>query len=203
MLKKAPADLTFTVSWIGNRSQDPAAAQAAQHTARQLFASGCDVIGSGVYTGEVLQTAGQMRTKQTPLWALSYDDVDACGKATRVCLGAPFYNWGPGIIRLVNAARSGKWRSTWLWLGPSWSDINDAQTSSIGFVAGPALTEEAWLQLDTFTKEMGAGRADMFAGPLRYRDGSAFLRPGERVSDIKLWYMKQLLQGMQLQAAVR
>ncbi len=198
VLKKKPAALTFTVTWTGHWYNVPGEVLAPQQATRQLFEAGCDVVVSGIRTVEVLQVADQMRSEDLQLWAIAYDDVGTCDKANAVCLGAPHFNWGPGYIRLVTASRSGTWRSEWLWLEPDWIDMNDAQTSPIGFFAGPALTEDAWMQLDAFAQDLGAGRVNLFKGPLAYRDGSAFLRPGERASDKKLWYIKQVLQGMQV-----
>ena len=195
--KKNLAEFRFAVRWVGHWFHVPGVTQDPDQITRKLFESGCDVVVSGIRTPEVLEVAGRIRDAESPLWAISYDDIGSCEAAAEVCLGTPYVSWGPGYIRLLRASISGGWRSEWLWLGPNWKDMNDGQSSSVGFVVGQALTEDAWMQLDAFGKELGAGRVNLFKGPLAYRDGSAFLRPGEKASDKKVWYMKQLLQGME------
>ncbi len=44
---------------------------------------------------------------------------------------------------------------------------------------------------------LGDGSINLFTGPLNYQDGSPFLGDGEEGSDVQIWYMKQLLEGME------
>ena len=46
-------------------------------------------------------------------------------------------------MRLIKTAMAGSWTPEWLWLGPDWADINDRETSSVGFLPGPALGADA------------------------------------------------------------
>jgi simple sugar transport system substrate-binding protein len=98
---------------------------------------------------------------------------------------------------------SGEWKSNWLWLGPDWKNINNTKTSTVGFVSGPALTSSTGVKLEVFIKNLGSGKLNLFTGPMYYQDGSTFLNAGEVASDNKIWYMKQLLQGMTGQSSAK
>jgi len=92
---------------------------------------------------------------------------------------------------------AGKWEQNWLWLGPDWKNINDPDTSTVGFLPGPALSQSARASLEGFIMELASGRLRLFQGPLDYQDGPAFLKAGETATDKQIWYMKQLLKGME------
>lgn len=89
-----------------------------------------------------------------------------------------------------------KWASKWIWLGPDWKDINNPDTSTVGFVSGPALSTSARQSLDTFIKDLGSKKIELFKGPLNYQDGSPFLKDNQIATDQQVWYLKGLLQGM-------
>ncbi|MCU0280888.1 MAG: BMP family ABC transporter substrate-binding protein, partial [Acidimicrobiia bacterium] len=37
---------------------------------------------------------------------------------------------------------------------------------------------------------------NLFTGPLNYQDGTPFLGEGEVATDLQIWFMEQLLEGM-------
>lgn len=203
VLKKNPNDLKFHVTWIGFWFNIPGVTADPTQVAQNFFNTGYDVVISGIDTTEAVVVAGQKRKAGKEVWAIPYDYVGACKGGSDVCLGVPYFNWGPGYVDFVKASMSGGWKSKWLWLGPDWKDINDIHSSSVGFVYGPALKSTAGLQLDAFIKEMGSGKLNLFTGPMHYQDGSTFLKAGEVASDNKIWYMKQLLQGMTGQSSAK
>jgi len=81
-------------------------------------------------------------------------------------------------------------------LDPDWKDINDHDSSTIGYARGDGLSEKAGKALDSFIKDLGTGKVQLFKGPLNYQDGTTFIGSGRIASDKEIWYMKQLLQGM-------
>jgi simple sugar transport system substrate-binding protein len=103
----------------------------------------------------------------------------------------------------MKAAFSGKWQSKWVWLGPDWKNINNPDTSTVGYVAGPALPPSAQKHLDGFIKDLGSGKINLFKGPLNYQDGSPFVKAGQSASDKQVWYMEQLLQGIDGQSSAK
>jgi simple sugar transport system substrate-binding protein len=203
VLKKDPAKLKFQVTWIGFWFNIPGVTADPSQVAQNFFNTGYDVVLSGIDTTEAVVVARQKRKEGKKVWAVPYDYIDACQGAEDVCLGVPYFNWGPGYVSFVKASMASKWTSKWVWLGPDWKDINNPDTSTVGFVAGPALSLSAKAALDTFIKDLGTGKATLFKGPLYYQDGSLFLKKGEIASDKQIWYMKQLLKGMSGQSGAK
>jgi len=115
----------------------------------------------------------------------------------------PYFNWGPGYLEIVQKSMSGKFASEWIWKSPDWKNINNEDTSTIGFVEGPALSEKSIGELKKLIKDLGSGKLNLFQGPLYYQDGSTFLTAGEIASDKKIWYMEQLLKGMKGRSAAK
>lgn len=203
VLKKDPKDLKFQVTWIGFWFNIPGVTADPTQVAENFFNTGYDVVVSGIDTTEGVVVAKQKRQQGKSVWAMPYDYEGACKGADDVCLGVPYFNWGPGYVRLIKASVSGNWKSEWLWLGSDWKDINNHDTSTIGFVKGPALPSSVGQKLDDFIKKLGAGKLNMFKGPLYYQDGSVFIKKGETVTDKKIWYMEQLLKGMTGQSSAK
>jgi len=195
--RQPAADLKFKVTWIGFWFNIPGVTSDPTQVAQNFFDSGYDVVLSGIDTTEALVVARQKHQGGKPVWAVPYDFKGACEGADQVCLGVPYYNWGPSYLQFITAARSGNWKQQWLWLGPDWSDINNEDRGPIGFLPGPALSAEARTALKQFTAELGAGKVNLFQGPLDYQDGSSYLKAGEVASDQQIWYMQQLLKGME------
>ncbi len=196
VLKNDPQGLKFHVTWIGFWFNIPGSTEDPTQVSQNYFKNGYDVVISGIAPTEIPLVARQTSEKGKTVWAIPYDNAIACDGLSDVCLGVPFFNWGPGYLNFIKAAKSGRWKSKWIWLKPNWKSINSPDTTAIGFVAGPALTESAKTQLHKFTRNLAAGRVNLFKGPLNYQDGKLFVRAGQTASDRQIWYMEQLLEGM-------
>ena len=196
VLKKDPKDLEFQVTWIGFWFNIPGVTADPTQVAQNFLNTGHDVIISGIDTPEALIVAGQKRQEGKEVWAIPYDYEGACSGAPFACLGVPYFNWGPGYIHFVKAAMEGNWKQEWLWLGPDWKDINNKDTSYVGFEPGTAISVEGHGALLSFIDELAAGRVNLFEGPLNYQDGSTFVKAGEVATDKQVWYMEDLLEGM-------
>ncbi len=194
---KKPENLKFKVTWIGFWFNIPGVTADPTQVAQNFFNTGYDVVISGIDTTEALVVARQKRKEGKKVFAIPYDYKGACKGAEDACLGVPYFNWGPEYVKFVKAVMEGKWEQKWVWAGPDWKDINNPDTSAVGFVPGPALSKEAKDALDKFIKDLGSGKIQLFKGPLYYQDGSIFLKPGETATDKQIWYMKQLLKGME------
>ncbi|HEY76869.1 MAG TPA: hypothetical protein G4O00_11985 [Thermoflexia bacterium] len=194
---KNPDDLRFIVTWIGFWFNIPGVTLDPTEVSNDLINEGADVLMSGIDTTEALVVAGQRAGQGERIFAVPYDYENACDEAPDVCLGVPYFNWGPGYLQQVKAAMDGTWKQEWIWAGPDWNDINNRDTSAIGFKKGPALTDEWSAQLDQFIAGLADGSIDLFVGPLNYQDGTPFLAAGEKATDEQIWYMEQLLEGME------
>ncbi len=197
-----PAALQFSVNWIGFWFNIPGVTLDPTEVTNAFFNDGNDVVISGIDTTEAIVVAGQRSAEGERVFAIPYDFEGACVEAPTVCLGVPYFNWGPSYLATVTAVQGGTWAQSWDWLSPDWTDINNPDTSTVGFVKGEALSEEEAATLDTFIAALGAGASGeeggvvLFAGPLNYQDGSPYLAEGEVATDEQIWYMPLLLEGV-------
>ena len=189
-------DLTFTVSWIGFWFNLPGFTLDPTQVANDFFDGGADVVVSGIDTTEALIVAGQRSDAGEAVWAIPYDYEDACAEAPGICLGVPYFNWGPAYQRIIESVIKGEYTAQWEWFGPDWDDLNNTDTSGVGFFQGDGLSDEASGYLDEFIDGLAKGDIKLFVGPLNYQDGSVYLGDGEEASDYQLWYTEQLLEGM-------
>ncbi len=194
--KKPAKDLNFKVTWIGFWFNLPGVTADPTEVAHSFYDTGHDVVISGIDTPEAAVAAVQKKKEGKPVWAIPYGFAGACEDASDVCLGVPYFNWGPGYVKFVKASMSGNWNSVWDWLGPVWTDFNNLDTSAVGFLPGPALSAIAKKKVDGFIGNLGSGKINLFKGPLNYQDSTVFVKTGEIAGDQRVWYMEQLLEGM-------
>jgi len=197
VLKKDPADLSFKVSWIGFWFNIPGVTSDPTQVAKNFFDSGADVVISGIDTTEALIVADQKKKEGAAVAAIPYDFQGGCNAAPDACLGVPYFNWVPGYTHFISKAITDSWEKEWLWLGPEWTDMNNSITSSIGFQIGKALSSEIQAQLATFVKGLGDESISLFSGPLNFQDKSIFLNKDEVATDMQIWNLPQLLEGME------
>ena len=193
---KKESDLKFDVKWIGFWFNIPGVTLDPTKVANDFFTGGTDVLMSGIDTNEALVQAGKKSKEGMKVSAVPYDFREACKEAPGVCLGVPYFNWGPGYLKLVKAWRAGTWKQGFEWAGPDWKNINNPDTSAVGFLPGPALKGEALAKVEEFTKGLASGKIVLFQGPLKFQDGSVFLKEGQKANDKQIWYLPQLLEGM-------
>jgi simple sugar transport system substrate-binding protein len=167
--------------------------------ANDFINSGYDVIISGIDTTEGLTEAKKAADAGKEVFAIPYDFVGSCEEGASVCVGVPYFNWGPAYLETITAAKEGTFKSNFQWNAPDWADINNPDTSAIGFVKGDALTPEAAAQLDEFIAAL-AGGLNLWTGPINLQDGTVYLAEGEVATDQQIWYLPQLLEGMEGQS---
>ena len=198
-LGKDPKDLKFTVNWIGFWFNIPGVTSDPTQVADNFYNQGYDVVVSGIDTTEALAEAAKMTKAGKTVFAIPYDYKGALDQAPDVALGVPYFNWGPEYLKAALAARDGKWTSFWNWVGPDWTDINNADTSIVGFVKGKALSADASTKVDDFISKL-AGGLNLWTGPLNLQDGTSYLAAGAAATDLQIWYLPQLLEGMEGQS---
>jgi simple sugar transport system substrate-binding protein len=198
-LGKDPADLEFKVTWIGFWFNIPGVTLDPTQVADDFFNTGYDVIISSIDTTEALTEAKKFAAEGKQVWAVPYDYAGACAGADDVCLGVEYFNWGPAYVAAIQSAMDGTWASTFELVGPDWADINNRDTSAVGFNKGAALSTTNSAFIDQFIAELGAG-LNLWTGPINLQDGTAFLADGEVGTDLQVWYLPQLLEGMEGQS---
>ncbi len=190
-------ELQFKVTWIGFWFNIPGQTLDPTKVADDFYNSGYDVVLSGIDTTEALIEASKFAKAGKQVWAIQYDYKEGCKEAEDVCLGVPYFNWGPAYLKAVKMVMEGKYTQYWDWNGPDWKDINNPDTSAVGFVKGKALSPENSAKLDQFIQGLADGSIVLFRGPLNFQDGSVYLKDGEVATDLQIWYFPQLLEGME------
>lgn len=188
--------LDLTVNWIGFWFNIPGVTLDPTQVANGFLDAGADVIVSGIDTTEALDVAGQAADAGEDVWAIPYDFEGACELKPEICLGVPFFNWGPAYVDIAQSVIDGTFSADWQWNGPDWTDLNNKETTAVGFMNGDGLSAENAAILDEFIAGLADGSIELFKGPLNYQDGSTYLADGEVADDLKLWYTRQLLEGI-------
>ncbi|MBC7811957.1 MAG: BMP family ABC transporter substrate-binding protein [Burkholderiales bacterium] len=197
-----PAELDFSVTWIGFWFNIPGVTLDPTEETNTFYDSGADVVISGIDTTEAIVVAGQRHAADETVYAIPYDFAGACEEAPDVCLGVPYFNWGPAYADLVESAQLNEWEQSWEWIGPDWDDINNPDTSVVGFVTGPAMVGRNLDNLEEFIDDLaGYSRLvpnafALWSGPLNLQDGTELASNGQNVDVLDVWYLGQLLEGM-------
>lgn len=195
-----PADLKFSVTWIGFWFNIPGTTLDPTEVVNTAFDSGDDVVISGIDTTEAIVVSGQRGAEGDAVMAVPYDFAGACTEAPDVCLGVPYFNWGPSYLDKVTQANEGTWQSTFEWLGANWENMTDHDTSHVGWVNGDGLSEEAATDLEDFIAKLASGDVNVWTGPLNLQDGSEYVADGDTATDQQVWYLPMLLEGMEGQS---
>lgn len=198
-LGKNPADLEFKVTWIGFWFNIPGVTLDPTQVADDFYNTGYDVIISSIDTTEAVTEAKKFFADGKQVWAIPYDYAGACEGADDVCLGVEYFNWGPAYVAAIKSAQDGTWKSSFELVGPDWADINNKDTSAVGFNKGAALSADNSAKIDQFIKELG-GELNLWTGPINLQDGSVYLADGVGATDLQIWYLPQLLEGMEGQS---
>ncbi len=192
--KKKPEELTFKVTWIGFWFNIPGVTLDPTKVADDYYNGGFDVVMTGLDTPEEAVQAKKAAEAGKKVRYVHYDYKGGCEIAPDLCLGVPYYNWTPPYLDAIRKAREGKFAGEFLWPGPDFKDLN-GEGSVIGFVAGKALGERK-ANLDEMIKALGDGSLNLYTGPIKFQDGTDFLKPGEVATPRQIWYMPQLVAGI-------
>ena len=193
---KNSSDLKFDVKWIGFWFNIPGVTLDPTQVANDFYNAGCDVIISGLDTTEAIIVAGQRAGKGEKVRAFSYEYKNGCAESPDVCLGVPYFNWGPLYLKTVKAFAGGSWKPSFDWDGPDWNNIDNPDAGAVGFAFGKALSAENKATVLHFISGLGDGGINLFKGPIRLQDGSVYVGEGAVATDREIWYMPRLLQGM-------
>ncbi|MGB3716689.1 MAG: BMP family ABC transporter substrate-binding protein [Candidatus Promineifilaceae bacterium] len=192
-----PDDLEFVVTWIGFWFNIPGVTLDPTEVTNSFFDAGADVVLSGIDTTEGIDVSGQLAAQGEAVWSVPYDFEGACDGAPAICLGVPYFNWGPSYLDTVKAVGDGSWEQSWDWNAPYWEDLTDNTKTPVGWVDGPALTGDLQSNLAVFIQGLASGDLNVWTGPINLQDGSEYIGSGARATDDEIWYLPQLLEGME------
>jgi len=193
----AADDLEFTVTWIGFWFNIPGFTLDPTEVTTNFFDTGADVVMSGIDTTEGIDVAGQRADAGEAVWSVPYDFEDACSSAPEICLGVPYFNWGPAYLQTAIDVSSGNWEQSWDWNPPYWDDLTDNTQTAAGWINGPGLSADMQDSLDSFIAGLASGAINVWEGPINLQDGSEYVSAGAAASDNDIWYLPQLIEGME------
>ena len=196
VLGKKAADLTFKVTWIGFWFNIPGVTLDPTQVSDDFFKNGFDVVISGIDTPEALVEAKKAHDAGKTVSALAYDYASNCAVAPEICLGVPYFNWGPAVLATMKTAIDGTWASNFQWNGPDWTNLQNPDTGAVGFNKGAGLSADNSTKLDAFIALL-AGGLNLWTGPINLQDASVYLTASTAATDQQIWYLPQLLEGMQ------
>jgi len=193
-----PADLEFEVVWIGFWFNIPGVTLDPTEVVNQFIDGGADVVLSGIDTTEAIVVSGQRSEQGERVYAIPYDYLGACDEAPDICLGVPYFSWGPEYANIVQAVKDGTYEQDWVWSAPDWNNLTDPTKTSVGWVAGPALeANEEWSSaVDGYIASLASGDTAVWAGPINLQDGTEYVAADAVGTDQDVWYLPQLLEGM-------
>jgi len=195
VLNKKASDLTFSVTWIGNWFNVPGQTLDPTQVADTFYNTGFDVVISGIDTTEALVEAKKMTDAGKKVFAIPYDFKDACTQDPTVCLGVPYFNWGPALLKNIQDISAGTWKAHFEWNAPDWANFGSPDSGAVGFNIGQALSADNTTTLQKFISDLGGG-LNLWTGPINLQDGTVYLKDGEVATDQQIWYAPQLLAGM-------
>ncbi len=198
--KKDAKDLSYKVTWIGFWFNIPGVTLDPSKVSDDFFNGGYDVVMSAIDTPEASVQAKKAAEAGKKVKYVHYDYKGGCELAPDICLGVHYYNWGPGYVDIIKQAMDGKYTSTFTWAEANWKDLNNPDTSAFGFVKGKSLGADNEKFIDQFIAGLGDGSIDLWKGPLKLQDGTEFLKDGVKATNQEIWYLPQLLEGMEGQS---
>jgi basic membrane lipoprotein Med (substrate-binding protein (PBP1-ABC) superfamily) len=191
-----PDDLEFTVTWIGFWFNIPGVTLDPTEVTNNFFDTGADVVLSGIDTTEGIDVSGQRAAQGAAVWSVPYDFEGACESAPEICLGVPYFNWGPTYLDTATNVGNGTWAQSWDWNPPYWADLTDNSKTPVGWVNGPGMPGESQALLDEFIAGLASQDVNVWTGPIFLQDSSEYVPAGNVASDDQIWYLPQLLLGM-------
>ena len=191
-----PDDLEFTVSWIGFWFNIPGVTLDPTEVTNNFFDLGVDVVLSGIDTTEGIDVSGQRAAQGNAVWSVPYDFEGACDNAPEICLGVPYFNWGPAYLDTATKVGNGTWTQSWDWNAPYWDDLTDNTKTAVGWVNGPGMPADSQEALDAFIASLASGEVNVWTGPISLQDGTEYVPAGNTAGDDQIWYLPQLLLGM-------
>jgi len=172
-MRKTCAECTMHVRWLYTWNDPKREAE----IANELYDLGVQVVFSGTFSFDV----GQVKEAwQKERWVVTYGRKETCQQR---CLTAPYWQWGPVYLDIVEAIRQGNFKA-----GAIYFDAQDHGLGLQGFMRGDPPTEgmkdlspQVIDQVRDLLGKMIAGEftyENIFSGPIKDNRGKEIVKEG-------------------------
>ena len=192
----SPDNLGFVVTWIGFWFNIPGVTLDPTEVTTGFFDGGADVVLSGIDTTEGIVVAGQRADQGDVVWAVPYDFLGSCDEKPEICLGVPYFSWGPSYLEISEQVIAGTYIQSWDWTEPNWEALDDPTMTNVGWIDGPGLSGDMKADLDAFIAGLASGEIKVWTGPINLQDGTEYVADGSVATGEEIWYLPMLLEGM-------
>ncbi len=183
-MKRTCPDCEMDIRWIFTWF-DPVLEREA---AESLLDDGATVIITGADTPGPVQAAGERG-----LTGIAYDSDNACAGLEDVCLGVPYWIWGPVYLDIVEQVVAGTWVPE-----DFYGSTADGMLGFYGFMEGqepyPSVPESVIPEVQELLAQMQAGeftRFDIFTGPINDNQGNEVIPAGVTLTQSDLEGLSQ------------
>ncbi len=194
---KNPADLKFKVEWIGFWFNIPGVTSDPNKVAQQFFETGTDVVVSNIDTPEAAQEADKAAQAGKKVNYVHYGHSAGCDFKPELCVGVAYYNWGPEYTNQIKLMQEGKFTQTFVRMQPDWANIDSREKTGFGWRLGKGANADVQKYIPEFIKGLGDGSINLLQGPIKFQDGSDFVPAGSSAKLVDMWYLPQLLSGIE------
>ena len=140
---------------------------------------------------------GQRAAADEAVWAIPYDYVGACDGAPAVCLGTPWFNWGPAYLEHRAERHRRHLRGHLPVERPGLVGHEQPRDDGRRLRQWPRRDAgEPGRSSTSSSPGWPTARSTSWTGPLNNQDGSVWLAEGETATPQQVWYTKQLLEGI-------
>ncbi len=159
-----------------------------REAAESLLDDGATVIITGADTPGPVQAAGERG-----LTGIAYDSDNACNGLEDVCLGVPYWIWGPIYLDIVEQVVAGTWVPE-----DFYGSTVDGMLGFYGFMEGqepyPSVPDSVIPEVEALLAQMKAGeftRFDIFTGPINDNQGNVIIPAGTTLTQSDLEGLSQ------------
>lgn len=183
-MKRTCPDCEMDIRWIFTWF-DPVLEREA---AESMMDDGATVIITGADTPGPVQAAGERG-----LTGIAYDSDNACAGLEDVCLGVPYWIWGPVYLDIVEQVQAGTWVPE-----DFYGEASDGMLGFFGFMEGqepyPSVPDSVIPEVQDLLDQMLAGeftRFDIFTGPINDNQGNVVIPEGTTLTQSDLEGLSQ------------
>jgi simple sugar transport system substrate-binding protein len=194
---KNPADLKFKVEWIGFWFNIPGVTADPTKVADEFYAADYDVVVSNIDTPEAAMQARKAADAGKKVNFVHYGHKAGCDSQPDLCVGVAYYNWGPEYTNQIKLAMEGKFAQAFVRMPADWANIDTPEKTGFGWRIGKGANDDVKKFLPEFIKGLGDGSIKPLTGPIKFQDGTDFVPEGKTAALVDMWYLPQLLAGIE------